>query len=199
MSGIILTDLSKKFGGTVVFDRVSAVIPSGAVCLGGRSGCGKTTLARLISGLEKPDGGKISGVSGNVTYMFQEPRLFPAFSALENVICVGGQKADKNRALELLLSLGISEEDMKKLPHQLSGGMNQRVSLARAVLFFEGFGGNTVILDEPFKGLDPDTRGIAAELVKKSFSCENLIVITHDSSDAELLSGVSVDFETLFL
>ena len=75
--------------------------------------------------------------------------------------------------------------------------MNQRVSLARAVLFHENSGGNTVILDEPFKGLDPASKNIAAELVKSRLTPENLLVITHDGSDADLLHGTRINFPDL--
>ncbi len=199
MNGITLIDLKRSFGKNTVLDISHAEIPSGTVCLFGRSGCGKTTLARIISGLEKADSGSITGVYGNVTYMFQEPRLFPAYSALENVCCVSSKDGAKERAIKLLSFLGFEDDDMKKYPSELSGGMQQRVSLSRAILFFETHGGNTVILDEPFKGLDPDTKKLAAEAVKKHFTCENLIVITHEKSDSALLAGTEISFEALVL
>lgn len=151
---ITLNGITKRFGGKTVLDDLTATLPGGVICLSGASGCGKTTLAMIIAGLLKPDSGNIGGISGNVTVMFQEPRLFPAFSALENVACAAKGSSGEAEAEKLLLSLGLTADDIKKKPCELSGGMNQRVSLARAVLFHENSGGNTVILDEPFKGLD---------------------------------------------
>ena len=192
---ITLDGITKRFGGKTVLDGLTATIPGEVVCLSGASGCGKTTLAMIIAGVTKPDSGSVGGISGNVTVMFQEPRLFPAFSALENVSCVA--KGGCEEAEKLLLSLGLTADDIKKKPSELSGGMNQRVSLARAVLFHEKSGGNTVILDEPFKGLDPTSKNIAAELVRSRLTPENLIVITHDNFDADLLHGTHINFSDL--
>ena len=195
MNEIIIDGITKSFGGRMVLDHIRAELPAGILCLSGKSGCGKTTLARIIAGLDKPDSGTVSGMTGYVTYMFQEPRLFPAFSALENVACVSRQKEAERRAKELLFLLSLNSEDMMKKPRELSGGMSQRVSLARAVLYAVSCGGNTVILDEPFKGLDPTAKEKAAVLVTGELSGKNILVITHDSSDAELLGGSSVSFE----
>ncbi len=197
MTGIVLENLSKSFGDKKIIKNMSAELPCGFFCLSGKSGWGKTTLARIIAGIEKPDQGKILGVTGDVTYMFQEPRLFPTFTALENVTSIAQKEDLKNEAKELLISLGLTEEDIKKLPFELSGGMNQRVSLARALLFSRHYGGNTVILDEPFKGLDEKTKENAAFIVKKMLDGKNVIVITHDSCDSVILAGSCVSFESL--
>ena len=192
---ITLNGITKRFGGKTVLDDLTATLPGGVICLSGASGCGKTTLAMIIAGLLKPDSGNIGGISGNVTVMFQEPRLFPAFSALENVACAAKGSSGEAEAEKLLLSLGLTADDINKKPCELSGGMNQRV--ARAVLFHENSGGNTVILDEPFKGLDPASKNIAAELVSSRLTPENLLVITHDGSDADLLHGTRINFSDL--
>lgn len=195
MSGLVINGITKRYGGNTVLNGLTAALPGGIMCIYGASGCGKTTLAMIVAGIVKPDRGSIEGIVGNVTVMFQEPRLFPAFSALENVACVTKNGSDK--ASELLHTLGLTDEDIKKKPSELSGGMNQRVALARAVLFFEIKGGNTVILDEPFKGLDPVSKEAAAKLVKSRITADNLLVITHDFSDIELLNGAAIDFSTM--
>ena len=197
MNGIQITNLKKKYGKKNVFSSLNAFLPEGILCLRGKSGCGKTTLARILAGLEKPDSGKIEGVRGNVTYMFQEPRLFPAFTAWENVRCVSSFPDASESAEQILLSLGLTREDIVKKPSALSGGMNQRVSLARAILFSESTEGNTVILDEPFKGLDPTAKETAASIVAARFSGKIVLVITHDESDIELLHGIPLSFEDL--
>ena len=125
---ITLNGITKRFGGKTVLDDLTATLPGGVICLSGASGCGKTTLAMIIAGLLKPDSGNIGGISGNVTVMFQEPRLFPAFSALENVACAAKGSSGEAEAEKLLLSLGLTADDINKKPCELSGGMNQRVS-----------------------------------------------------------------------
>ncbi len=197
MNGLKIENLGKAYAKKPVFAGLNAFFPTGTVCLFGPSGCGKTTLARILSGLEKPDAGTFSGISGPVVYLFQEPRLFPAFTALENVALLGRGNSLREKALGLLTRLGLSEEDCQKKPSALSGGMNQRVALARALLFAENGGGNTVLLDEPFKGLDPATKGLAVGCVKELLRGKITLVITHDGEDASLLSAEAVAFSSL--
>ena len=138
----------------------------------------------IIAGLLKPDSGRnIGGISGNVTVNVSGTEALPRFfPALENVACAAKGNSGEAERGELLLSLGLTADDIKKKPCELSGGMNQRVSLARAVLFHENSGGNTVILDEPFRGFNPASKNIAAELVSSRLTPENLLlVITHDA------------------
>lgn len=200
MSGIVIKNLSKSFGEKKVFSCLNAVLSDFPICIKGTSGCGKTTLMRILAGLEDKDTGSVEGIIGNVAFMFQEPRLFPAFSALDNVLCVSKKSKSKNSrslAKELLYSLGIDEQAMQKKPFELSGGMKQRVALARTVMFYMESGGNTVILDEPFKELDAFSRKLAIRLVSDKLSFANLIIITHDSSDAVMLNARLIDFDSL--
>ncbi len=236
MSGIRLRDLTKSYGSKLVLNHITADLPSGILCLSGSSGCGKTTLARILAGLEKPDCGFFEGITGPVAFLFQEPRLFPAFSALENVSCVGRVRSSgasqprlrfgrsgrrlssggggpgsiapsgsgsapereaEGEARTLLRRLLLTDEDMDKRPAALSGGMNQRVAIARLLLFASACGGNTVLLDEPFKGLDEISRQAAAELVLERLVGKNLLVITHDRTDASLLGAATLSFEDL--
>ncbi len=190
---IIYKNISKSFDNNTVLNNINAEIPSGRVCLHGPSGCGKTTLMSVTAGIQKPECGEILGVSGAVTFLFQEQRLF-ALSALDNVAIVARGKDKKEKARELLLSLGLTEDDISKLPSELSGGMNQRVAIARALLFFQEKGGNTVIFDEPFKGLDSETKKEVARVILDTLDAENFITVTHDREDAELLHAISLDF-----
>ena len=186
---IIVNGLNKAYGDKHVLENFSAEIPEGFTCVIGRSGSGKTTLARLLAGLEKPDSGEISGISGNVTYMFQEPRLLPGRSAAENAAAVGNASSKKNlsEAESALKALGFAEEDLKKRPSELSGGMLTRVSLARAAVFFAQSGGNLVILDEPQKGLDEASLRNTAEFIRNRFTPgaaptgSHVLIITHSS------------------
>lgn len=197
--GIVFKDLSKKYE-AVIIPESSGELPAGTVCVMGPSGCGKTTFARLIAGLEKPDSGSVEGVEGNVSFLFQDSRLFPSYTALRNVTCVSKKRGadSEKRALEILESLGLSSEDADKLPAELSGGMIRRTAIARLIYFYECFGGNTVILDEPFTGLDGDTKKRTADVLKKTLDGANVIAITHDAEDAELLGGKIVNFTEIF-
>ena len=119
----------------------------------GRSGCGKTTLLRLIAGLEPMDGGAIEGAqSGRMGIIFQEPRLMPWLTVETNIL-FGVGKAGKERLPELLALTGLTGFE-KAYPSQLSGGMQQRAALARALIYEPDF----LLMDEPFAALDYFTR-----------------------------------------
>lgn len=214
---IAVSGLSKRYGDNVVFDALSLSVPAGTTCLTGPSGSGKTTLARILAGLEDADSGTVSGLCGSVVYLFQEPRLLPWANALDNIILAapdlrareaGGKKrsnrsarraALKAEASGLLAALGLSDADGGKLPAELSGGMRQRVCLARAALHCRaltraGEKISAVVLDEPLKGLDAATRAAAVDFIKAEFApvAEHLIIITHSGRDIEDFGGVTV-------
>lgn len=191
---ILLSKLSKSFGTNRLFDELSFSLDRGVYCLGGPSGCGKTTLGRILVGLEKADGGTVSGVVGHPVILFQEQRLLPSVSALRNVSCVSRNKDALSDAAALLKRLGFSEEDMDKHPNALSGGMQQRVAIARALLFAKEYEGNLALLDEPFRGLDPDMKAVVANMIREELADRAVLVITHDESDASLLDGKWLPF-----
>lgn len=195
--GIKISNLAKSFAKKTVFSHLDLELNEGFTCLYGPSGCGKTTLGRLIAGLEKGDCGDIEGVSGYPTVLFQESRLLPTLSAYENVKCVCRSDESAKLGKELLKRLFFTEEDMEKPPSELSGGMMRRAAIARAVVFAAEKGGNFVLLDEPFTGLDPETAKTAAEILKSYLSDKIVLVITHDEKERELFSGISVDFSSL--
>lgn len=144
----------------------------------GASGIGKTTLINILVGLKKQDSGTIETSYENPSYIFQDARLFPWLTALENVELVC---KDKKKAKELLHRL-IDDKDIdKKSPSELSGGMRQRVAIARAL----SFDGDIVFMDEPFKGLDIETRKDTRKLVFDILKDKTVIMITHDIEDAE--------------
>lgn len=157
---------------------------SGRICLFAPSGSGKTTLFRLIAGLEKPDSGEIK-LSGRVNYLFQEDRLLPWLTVAENLTLVG---VDKTRAKEVLSQVGLDEPG--KYPDELSGGMRRRVAIARSVCL----GGEILLLDEPFTGLDAGLREICAELLKREFAGAAIVMITHEREDAGLMGAEIVNF-----
>ena len=176
---IRINDLSFSYGDKQIFDRLTLTLPEkGAVCLMGKSGCGKSTLLKLIAGLLVPDSGSITGTEGVKTaFVFQEDRLLPGRSALENVALVSSRES----AALWLGKFGITDSDA--LPDMLSGGMQRRVALARAM----AYGGEILILDEPFKGLDEALREKVIREIRGVFPLT--VVSTHDSSDAEDLNA----------
>lgn len=140
------------YGEKVVFKDFSIELPdTGITAISGESGCGKTTLLRLISGLEKPQSGSIES-PGSMAFMFQENRLLPCLDVsgqLEAVLPKGTDVTRYLRAVELEAEAHYSVE-------KLSGGMKRRVSLARCLAFAEVCNKKLILLDEPFTGIDPE-------------------------------------------
>ena len=157
---IELNHISKRFGDKVVLDDVSLFVKKGEfVTILGPSGCGKTTLLRLLLGLKRPDSGVLEGVEQlRCSAVFQEDRLCETLSAIENVALICKHKDRISRHLQ---TLGIVPQEQYKPVRELSGGQRRRVALVRAILFASDF----IIMDEPFKGLDADTRAKAVAYV----------------------------------
>lgn len=178
---ILIQDISKSFGEKRVFSHFSCRIPQGSCCaVMAPSGVGKTTLLRLILGLEKPDSGRISGVPVSKASVFQEDRLFPQLSALKNLSMA--VRCSEDQAREVLSALGL--EDCWDNPvATLSGGQARRVALARGLVH----GGGLLTLDEPFTGLDEDSRLRAAEAIRRFRHDRTLILVTHRQEDLPLL------------
>ena len=172
-----ISNLTKKFGEKVILESFSHTFDTtGLYVITGESGIGKTTLLRIIAGLDKDYTGEIvGGGMGNVSFMFQEYRLFPSLNALKNAAI---SLQDTMDAEALLKRLGFEDEDLKKKPHQLSGGMKQRVAFARAVLMDAPI----LILDEPTKELDPESIGIMLAVIKEQAEKRLVIAVTHDDS-----------------
>lgn len=185
-----ISNLTKSFDKKVIFDNFSAEFEEiGIYSLTGESGAGKTTLLRMISGLDTDFEGEISG-SGikNCSIAFQEYRLFPTISALDNVVLANYDKKTTENELEaknMLLSLGFSEEDISLYPTELSGGMKQRVSLARAFLRKAPI----LLLDEPTKELDEENAKRALDLIKSEGKERLVIVVTHNPEDVMYLEA----------
>lgn len=175
---IRLENIVKKYGNKTVLDGFSHTFKDGritAVC--GESGCGKTTLIRIIAGLDEGFTGTVSPTEFTVSVAFQEHRLFPGATVSQNVELAD----DSGSGLELLLLLGIGEESFSTLPHQLSGGMARRVSLARAIVK----SADVYLFDEPFSGLDDENAENTAAVLKKYCEGKTCIVVTHNRQLAE--------------
>ncbi len=177
---IKITNLSFSYPDKKIFNGASFEFKSGVFySLSAPSGVGKTTLFRIITGLEKPMGGEIE-VIGKVAYMFQEDRLFPSLTVFENLKLVTSDEAAINKALERLGVLGEKES----YPDELSGGMKRRIALARALVF----NAENVLLDEPFGGLDEKTKENAILLIQEFCREKTLIIVTHDPKERDFCS-----------
>lgn len=187
-SGIILENVVKSYNGVPVLNGVSlSIAPIGVTVLMGPSGCGKTTLCSLLLGLEKPDSGVIQNPYHRISCAFQDPRLFPWMTAVENIMLSlsGTSKNEKREKAEaMLLYLGLKNAQNKR-PAELSGGMQQRVSLIRAFLSQHDF----LILDEPFRGLDDGNKALVTDLIRRESERSPVLLVTHDLSDVDSLNG----------
>lgn len=183
---IIITDLCKSFDDNEILKNVNITLEDSSIyCLMGASGIGKTTLLRILMGLEHADSGCISGIdTKNISCMFQEDRLIPDLSAIDNVRIVLRRKNNRAEVRNNLLS--ILPDDSLDLPvSSLSGGMKRRAALARAL----SYPGKLIILDEPFTGLDKDTKLNVINYILKMRNNRTLLIATHGADDANLLGA----------
>ena len=181
---IRIIDLTKRFGDSVVFERFSLDIPlDKPVVIAGRSGCGKTTLLRMLARLDRDYEGTIEGVPERVSFMFQEDRLLPWQSVRGNIEFVLKDMMEKE-AMGRVVSRMIEAVQLSghedKRPAELSGGMKRRVALARTFCY----PAELLLLDEPFKGFDEQLNdemiALFAKLCKQTG--RQVVLVTHDLS-----------------
>lgn len=178
-----IKSINKSYGEKKVLNNFSLVLPdSGVYAISAPSGSGKTTLLRLIAGLENPDKGEIiMPKNARISMVFQEDRLLYSLDVRGNIMAVLDDTDESRRlADESLDRCGLLDVAEKPVS-SLSGGMKRRVAIARAVVF----GGDILLLDEPFKGLDEETKRVTADFVFKDKQNRLIIMITHDLSEAE--------------
>jgi NitT/TauT family transport system ATP-binding protein len=185
----------------ITLEDISLTVPEGEfICLLGSSGCGKTTLLRLLAGLERPAGGRIlwrgrpvRGPSPDRGIVFQEYGLFPWYRLRDNValavekVSPGASKAEiRERAEDYLGMVGLHDA-AQKYPHELSGGMRQRGAIARTL----ALGSPVLLMDEPFGALDPVNRIRLQELLLDIWSASSprrtVVFVTHDVDEAIFL------------
>lgn len=188
---IEIKGIYKKYKKEYIYENFTLSFPEGQVTvLLGPSGCGKTTLLRMLAGLESYEKGTISGLSGKrISFVFQEDRLLPWLTVGENLALVlkGFLNPDQSdERIKQVLELLSIPETRNMMPEELSGGMQRRVAIGRAL----AYDGDVMILDEPFKGMDDALKNQVLPKLSKSWkeSGKTVILVTHDLSDARKLS-----------
>ena len=173
---LTIEHLTKQFGKKTLFRDLCLTVEGPAV-LWAPSGWGKTTLLRILMGLEEPTSGIVQGV-GRVAAVFQEDRLCPQLTAVQNVELVlpEGKTQYKTQIVSDFQRFGYDEQALALPARKLSGGQKRRAALLRALWA----GCDTLLLDEPFTGMDPETMKKAAALLKERRGERAVLLATHD-------------------
>ena len=185
--------LTKQFGAKTLFRDLSLTV-DGPVVLWAPSGWGKTTLLRILMGLDTPTAGRVQGV-GRAAAVFQEDRLCPQLTAVQNVALVlpGSEKQYKAQIEADFQQLGMDMAALALPAARLSGGQKRRTALLRALWAPS----DTLLLDEPFTGMDPGTLSAAAALLRRRCTEKPVLLATHDREAIRLLGWPVLELETL--
>lgn len=189
---INISNLTKKYGKKEIFKNFSLEIEAGKVtALMGKSGFGKTTLIRILMGLEKYDEGKITGLENQkISTVFQEDRLCENLSAITNISIVCEKETSIREISVELEKIGLKESQNKPVK-TLSGGMKRRVAIIRCIMAKS----DIIIFDEPLKGLDEITKKNVIRYLKEKIRGKTVIIVTHDIEEARQLDGTIVNLE----
>jgi NitT/TauT family transport system ATP-binding protein len=188
VSDLVVTDLRKAFGALQVFAGLSLRVPGhGILSVLGPSGCGKTTLLNIIAGTVTADSGEVTGVQ-TVSYLFQEPRLLPWKTVRGNIEFVLADRMPqpaRHEAASAVLELVGLQDFAASRPASLSGGMKQRVAMARAFAYPSG----VLLMDEPFRALDlPLKLALMRSFVELwQRDRRTVLFVTHDIQEALFL------------
>ena len=190
---LTIEHLTKQFGEKTLFRDLCLTVDGPAV-LWAPSGWGKTTLLRILMGLDTPTAGRVRGV-GRVAAVFQEDRLCPQLTALQNVTLVlsGSEKQYKEQIGADFQQLGMDTAALALPAARLSGGQKRRTALLRALWASS----DTLLLDEPFTGMDPDTLAAAAALLRTRCGTKPVLLATHDREAIRLLGWPVIELEAL--
>lgn len=189
---ISVKELTKRYREKEVFDRASFFIESGkTTAIMGKSGIGKTTLIKILMGLEKYDSGNIEGLKGKkVAAVFQEDRLCENLSPVTNVLIVCEKRITAERIRCELAEIGLGDSADKPV-RELSGGMKRRVAIVRSIMAES----DILVLDEPFKGLDQETKDRVIDYLKKRIEGKTVILVTHDIGEAKIFNSNIIDIK----
>ncbi len=190
---LTIEHLTKQFGEKMLFRDLCLTVDGPAV-LWAPSGWGKTTLLRILMGLDTPTAGRVRGV-GRAAAVFQEDRLCPQLTALQNVTLVlpGSEKQYKEQIEAEFQQLGMDAAALALPAARLSGGQKRRTALLRALWAPS----DTLLLDEPFTGMDPDTLAAATALLRTRCGTEPVLLATHDREAIRLLGWPVIELEAL--
>ena len=188
---LTIEHLTKQFGEKTLFRDLCLTVDGPAV-LWAPSGWGKTTLLRILMGLDTPTAGRVRGV-GRAAAVFQEDRLCPQLTALQNVTLVlpSSEKQYKEQIKANFQQLGMDAAALALPAARLSGGQKRRTALLRALWAPS----DTLLLDEPFTGMDPDTLAAAAALLRVRCGEKPVLLATHDREAIRLLGWPVVELE----
>lgn len=191
--------LTKRFNDHIIFDNLNLDIPTGRiVALTGRSGCGKTTLLRMISGIDNSYTGSVSGVPEKKSFMFQEDRLLPWYDVRKNLEFVLRDVMDRaemrSMTDSMIAAVDLAGHEHKK-PGALSGGMQRRVAMARAFCY----PADLLIMDEPFKGFDASLTDELIALFERLYagSGKTVLLVLHEQDVIDRLGCGVIDVEKL--
>ena len=187
--GIEINNITKTYNDLVVFNNFSLSVPAGKIsCILGPSGCGKTTLLNMIGGIVKQDKGSIDfSNKTNISYIFQEPRLLPWKTVQGNIEFVVKDLKNEERPdnIDQYIKMVGLDKFKDYYPASLSGGMKQRVSIARAFIYPS----DLILMDEPLKTLDPRLKLNLMKIFLRiwQYDKRNVIFVTHDVDEALIL------------
>jgi len=181
-------NITKRFGEQVVLDGFSYEFPEGCcTAVMGASGCGKSTLISILMGTLPPDSGTVARDTEKLSAVFQENRLCENLSVLSNLRLVTGRRTDRTALLKGLEAVGLADA-ADKPARELSGGMKRRAALLRALLADY----DILFLDEPFKGLDEDTKQTVMEYTREMTAGKTVVLVTHDKSEADFFGSQTI-------
>lgn len=185
-------NVRKVFGENVVLDGFSHEFSDGkTTAVLGRSGCGKSTLLNILMGLTSSDSGEVIRPEGSkISAVFQEDRLCENLTVSANIRLVTGKRFSKEEIAVELAKIGL-EDCANKPVRTLSGGMKRRTALLRALLAEY----DVLFLDEPFKGLDADTKRNVMRYCKEKINGKTVILVTHDMDECDFLADEIVRLE----
>lgn len=190
---IEMKNISKAYGEKQVLNHFSLILPEGEItALMGPSGSGKTTVLRLLLGLEAPDSGTISGLENSrKSAVFQEDRLCEGISPIAN-LRLAAPHLSREEAASALKEVGIEENSHDVATASLSGGMKRRVAILRALLAPFAF----LVADEPFSGLDEDTKNRVMDYFHSHVQGKTVLLITHDAGEAQRLASNTIRLDS---
>lgn len=186
--------LTKSYGEKQVLNDLNVSFEEQkTTCIMGESGCGKTTLLRILLGIEKQDSGEVTGLEQKkIVAVFQEDRLCNDFNAITNIKMVLDKAFTKEQIISHLNEVGLAIECLAKPMKQLSGGMKRRVAIVRSIIVES----DVILMDEPLKGLDMTTKNMVVDYIKQHTKDKTLIIVTHQEEEVSCFNSALVKLST---